>query len=301
MRNITLLAASFTAVFALFIAAIWAFQERIAFQPQGPPFPDPGSATRVDYRADDGQRLFAYVIGNPEHSRGLIIAFHGNADLAVRQVDWAREIVERTGWTVMIPEFRGYMGLDGKPGYISSRQDAEAAYAFARDSLSTPADRIALFGHSMGSAIAAELAARHRPAALLLQSPFTSAREMAIAIGGRAFNIAWAAISRLHFDTVALVARLDAPVWVSHGADDRTIPTRMGKNVFAAAKVKGELLIVPAGSHNDVGLEGGESYWRWITAALDMASSSRLRKTHTGRLNEESSEETDPSEPPFPD
>ncbi len=268
MVNIAFLAVSFIAVVMLLVAAVWAFQEQIAFQPPRPPFPDPGLTKRVDYRAHDGQSLFAYVVGDAYQSCGLLIAFHGNADLAIRQVDWAHEVSERTGWSVMVPEFRGYMGLRGKPGYVSSGLDAEAAYAFARDSLGISADRIALFGHSMGSAIAAELAARHQPAALLLQSPFTSARAMARTIGWRVLDIVWTAISRLHFDTVALVALLDAPVWVSHGTDDSVVPIQMGREVFAAARVKGELLIVPAASHNDVGTEGGQAYWRWVTAAL---------------------------------
>lgn len=115
MVNIAFLAVSSIAVVILLVAAIWAFQEQIAFQPPRPPFPDPGLTKRVDYRARDGQSLFAYVVGDAHQSCGLLIAFHGNADLAIRQVDWAHEVTERTGWSVMVPEFRGYMGLRGNP------------------------------------------------------------------------------------------------------------------------------------------------------------------------------------------
>lgn len=255
-------------VFALCVLLIWIFQERVAFQPPPPPFPDPSATVRVDYVAPDGQRLFGYLVGDPAASQGLLLSFHGNADLAIGQVDWAKEIVSRTSISVMLAEYRGYMGVDGKPGYEASQLDSEAAYHFARDVLHVPAERIALFGHSMGSAVATELAVRHPPVALLIQAPFTSARDMARIIGWRPIHLLWGAISRLHFDTEANVASLNAPVWVSHGAEDRLIPARMGKQVFAAAKIKGELLIVPGASHNDVGLQGGESYWRWITGAL---------------------------------
>src|SRR6185503_16272378 len=117
--------------FVLVIVMAWALQERIAFQPPRSPFPDPGSTTRVDYIARDGQRLFAYVIGQPDKSTSLIIAFHGNADLSVRMIDWAHEVFERTAIPVMLAEYRGYMGIEGRPTYEGVGMDAEAAYAFA--------------------------------------------------------------------------------------------------------------------------------------------------------------------------
>lgn len=270
MTNIAFFAAGALLLFGLFIGAVWLFQERIAFQPERGPFPPDAGVPRVEYTATDGQRLFAYVVGDPGTAPGLLIVFHGNADLAVRQVEWAKEIVRRTGIAVMLTEYRGYMGLGGKPTYEGSRRDAEAAYRYATDSLHVAPRRIAFFGHSLGTAIAAELATRHRPAVLVLQSPFTSARAMSsIIIGRRPAELTWNIVSRLHFDTETSVASLDAPVSVSHGENDRIIPSHMGKSVFDAAKIKGEWLLVPAGSHNDVEQRGGEAYWSWLVSALE--------------------------------
>jgi pimeloyl-ACP methyl ester carboxylesterase len=269
IQKVIITAIVIAAVAALLFVLTWTFQERIAFQPPRGPWPVPTGVVRADYRADDGQPLFAYIVGNPETSRGLLISFHGNADLAVWQIDWAREANERTGFAVMLAEYRGYMGLDGKPSYAASQRDATAAYRYAFDSLGVPESRIAIFGHSMGSAIAAELAARHPPAALLLQSPFTSARDMARrVVGYRPPGIIWRLISRLHFDTGAKVARLSAPVSVAHGGRDRLIPSLMGEQVYAAARVKGQWLLVPEAAHNDVSIRGGEAYWSWMKSAL---------------------------------
>ena len=257
------------AVLVAFVGFIWLFQERIAFQPPPAQLPGSAEANRVSYQARDGQPLFAYVIGDPKSAKGLLISFHGNADLAVNAIDWANEVNRVTGFAVMLTEYRGYMNLGGRPTYKGSQLDSEAAYDFAHDQLGVPADRIAYYGHSLGSAIATELAARHRPLALLLESPFTSARAMSRIIGWRAVHVVWDAIARLHFDTVEKVASLEAPVWVAHGTRDRLIPAQMGRAVFAAAKVKGELLLVPDASHNDVTIAGGSEYWRWITTALE--------------------------------
>lgn len=269
MTNVAILAGAVLSLFVLFIGAVWLFQERIAFQPERAPFPPDAGVPRVEYTTSDGHKLFAYVAGDPSPASGLLIVFHGNADLAIRQVDWANEIVRRTGIAVMIVEYRGYMGLTGKPTYQGSRLDAEAAYQHAVNSLQVPPGNIAFFGHSLGTAIAAELAARHRPAALVLQSPFTSAREMSgIIIGRRPAELTWDYVSRLHFDTKTSVASLDAPVSVSHGDSDRLIPSRMGRSVFEAAKIKGSWLLVSDATHNDVELKGGEAYWGWIVSAL---------------------------------
>jgi len=256
------------AVLVVFVTTVWLFQERIAFQPPRPPFPEAVETNRVSYQAQDGQPLVAYIVGDPEAARGLLLSFHGNADLAVHAIDWAEEVNRSTGFAVMLTEYRGYMNLGGRPSYTTSQLDSEAAYVFAHGELKIPPERIAFYGHSLGSAIAVELAVRHRPLALLLESPFTSARAMSRIIGWGAVHIVWDAIARFHFDTVTQVASIDAPVWVAHGVRDRLIPVRMGKEVFAAAKVKGELLLVSNASHNDVTLTGGPDYWHWVASAL---------------------------------
>jgi pimeloyl-ACP methyl ester carboxylesterase len=252
---------------------VWIFQERIAFQPPLAPLlrgiqAVPDDVSQNSYLAQDNQPLLAYVVGNPETAKSLLLCFHGNADLALNGVDWARKVAQSTGFAVMLAEYRGYMNLGGQPSYSSSQTDSEAAFSHARDSLQFSPSHIALYGHSLGTAVAAELATRHRPLCLILESPFTSARDMARIIAWRGIEIVWSTISRFHFDTITAVASLDAPVWVAHGMRDRLIPYAMGEQVFAAAKVKGRLLLVPDATHNDVADAGGIEYWRWLQAAL---------------------------------
>ena len=256
-------------VLIVLTVAAWAFQEKIAFQPESPPFPQPDAAAQLEYTASDGQHLFAYVIGNPRIAKGVLLAFHGNADLSVRQIGWAREIERRTGIAVVLPEYRGYMGLEGKPTYRGSQLDAEAAYSFVRSTFDIPGDRFVFYGHSLGSAIAVELALVHRPRNLILEAPFTSARDMAALVGGEWFTAGlWPVISRLHFDTSGAVASLDIPVSVTHGGRDRVIPFRMGQAVYSAARNKDEWLFVPDAAHNNVRDVGGERYWEWLTRSL---------------------------------
>ncbi len=242
------------------------------FQPPASPPARPANGRRVTYTTSDGVRLFSYVVGECAHGHSVMLAFHGNADVARWLVPWAQKVVERTGLCVVLPEYRGYDGLDGVPSYASSARDALAAWEFTRDSLGVTPDRLVLFGHSLGSAIAAELADAATPRALILQSPFTKAQDMARRMFVPGLNALWRLISRVHFDTVARVRELATPVSVVHGDRDFIIPEWMGRAVFSSAKAKGELLIVHGAGHNDVPQVGGEAYWLWLARAAVVAS-----------------------------
>ena len=258
--------------FCILIGVVfWRAQERIVFQPPPPPYPHPAEVRKVEFRAEDGQPLFAFLVGEPS-KHGVVIVFHGNADLAVWQLPWAEELAHRTGRAVLVAEFRGYGGLSGAPTYAGSRLDARAAYGFAHDTLGVPSDRIALYGHSLGSAIAAELARDVDPGVLVLVSPLTSVRAMAHRVSFAAVPLFWMGLARVHYDTETIVRTLDVPVWVAHGARDDVIPVEMGRQVFGAAKVRGELLELEAAGHNDIIDQGGDRYWRWLSRALETRS-----------------------------
>ena len=257
------------ALLAVFILLIWLGQERILFQPPRG-YEQPPLFGRVDYRARDGQNLIGYLVGDPATSRGVLVCFHGNADLAMWQLDWAARVREHSDYAVFLAEYRGYMGLRGTPTYASTSLDSQAATEYVEAVHGHV--RFAYFGHSLGSAIATELAEVRPPHALLLQSPFISARAMARLIVTPPVQKVWSRVSRIHFDTKKSVASLNVPVSVAHGTADRLVPVKMGLEVYEAAREKGELLIVPGAGHNNVAEVGGDDYWKWIKAALSTGS-----------------------------
>ena len=268
MRTLFLALAVLAAGYLLLIAAAWAGQERIVWQPpRADSRAEPG-ARRITYSADDGQPLYAFLVGDPARASGLLIAFHGNAELAVWSVPWAAEVERRTGWAVLLPEYRGYGGLAGAPTYAGSQRDARATWRVAHEQLRPASGRIAFYGHSLGSAVASELAAEHAPAALLLLAPFTSAQDVARAMRVLPFSALWQIMGRVNFDTRARVAGLDVPVSVAHGERDVVVSVRMGRAVHAAARRQGELLIVPGAGHNDVPSMAASGYWPWLQRAL---------------------------------
>ena len=249
------------------ILLLWRSQERILFQPR-PLEEDAPETGRISYETVDGQQLSGYLIGDPRHAPGVLICFHGNADLSVWQIDWARTIERRTGCAVFLAEYRGYMSLGGKPTYATSKLDARAAYDHMRIAYGVDHTRAAYFGHSLGSGVAAELAEIHPPRSLLLQSPFTTAQAMARLIVWPPITYIWKLFSRIHFDTIVIVSEIDIPVCVAHGKHDRIVPFRMGMEVYERAKRKGALLVVDRGGHSDLPQVAGEDYWRWVSDSL---------------------------------
>jgi fermentation-respiration switch protein FrsA (DUF1100 family) len=257
------------AITAGIFAFVWWGQERITYQPPRTAEPVPAGAERAEYRAADGQPLYALVVGASSAAppARVLLAFHGNADMAPWLVPWAGEIARRTGYIIVLPEYRGYNGLPGAPHAEGIRLDARAALEFVRARFGAAA-RIAYYGHSLGTAVAAELAAESPPSVLILEAPFTAAADMAALFGTPVARIAWRMLGRIPYDTRARVQAMDVPVWVAHGDSDRLIPVRMGRTVFGAARHPGELLIVPGGAHNGLAESGGAAYWDWIGRAL---------------------------------
>jgi uncharacterized protein len=314
-RLIGIVAAAVVLGTAALLLLLWWAQERMVFQPPAGRWDGAdGVDRRVDYRAADGQQLLGYVVGDAGTAPGLLIAFHGNADVAVRQLPWARQLHGRTGWAVLLAEYRGYGGLDGRPTAAGVQLDARAAYDAGVALLGAAPDGIALYAHSVGTPIAVELAAELAaesaggsagesaagdgaeraaddeaeppvpvspgrpwgapwgapgvPRALLLESPFTSARDMARMVGPHGTLLFRLGLSRFGWDTETRVGELRVPVAVAHGARDGIVPVAMGRRVHGAAAVPGPLLIVEGAGHNDVAWQGGEEYWGWVEAAL---------------------------------
>ena len=259
---------SFVALYAGVILLLWAFQEQVVFQPPrvGPTALE--TARRVRYRASDGAELFAYLVGECRPGATMMIAFHGNADVARWFVPWASKAAQSTGVCVMLPEYRGYDGLAGAPSYEASARDARAALEYARDALQVPPDSLVFFGYSLGSAIAAELAAYSRPRTLVLQAPFSSMRAMTARMYVPGLQLFFRMITRVHFNTLALVRALPTQVWVAHGDRDRVVPLQMGQQVFEAAAHRGELLIVRGAGHTDLPEVAGPAYWSWLANAV---------------------------------
>jgi len=197
----------------------------------------------------DGETIIVWhVPAKPGHA--IVLYFHGNGDFLAGLVGRFRDITS-DGTGLVALSYRGYAGSSGRPSEQGLLSDAEAAYAFT--SARYGADRIVVWGFSLGSGVGVALAADQRIAKLILEAPYTSIME--VAAGAFPFlPVRW--LIRDQFRSDQRIARVTAPLLIMHGARDATIPISLGERLFALAHEPKQFVRFPEGSHNDLGDHG---------------------------------------------
>lgn len=217
----------------------------------------------VSLMTDDGLRLHAWFIPTAE-PRGVLLFFHGNAGNLSHRIESIR-IFRDLGLSVFIVSYRGYGRSEGRPGEEGTYRDARAAWRYLRDEREVPSSRIVLFGRSLGASVAAWLAARENPGAVVLESAFMSAPDLGAEL------LPWLPVRQLlrfEYDTRAAVRDIHAPLLVIHSRDDEIVPFRHGEAVFEAANGPKTFLEIHGG-HNDGFLRSLPSYEQGLRAFLD--------------------------------
>jgi fermentation-respiration switch protein FrsA (DUF1100 family) len=234
-RALAVLAAILAAGYLGAMAWLVTQETRIVFRagPLGtarPAFP----YQQVDVPRPDGARQFAWAMAHDgDSARPWLLFLHGNASTIASRVNIARyRELRGFGLNVLAPEYRGYAGLPGTPTEAGLGADARAAYDYLRDNLRVPPERIVVYGWSLGSAVAVDLAAGVPSAAVILEG----APASLVAIGQREYP--WFPIRLLMrnpFESIRKVSRISAPMLFLHSPEDTVIPIEEGRRLFEAA------------------------------------------------------------------
>ena len=193
----------------------------------------------------DGEKVIVWhVPAKPDHP--VVLYFHGNGDyLAGFFGRFGDMIADGTG--IVALSYRGYAGSSGQPSERGLLWDAAAAYAFTAARYS--ANRIVVWGFSLGTGVAVVLAAEHPVSKLILEAPYTSIADVAAA-AFRFVPVRW--LIRDPFRSDQRIARVTAPLLIMHGVRDPVIPFRFGERLFALAHEPKQLVRFPEGGHNDL-------------------------------------------------
>lgn len=213
----------------------------------------------VRLKTADGESLGAWFVpANPTNRLDLTLLFcHGNGG-DIGNCIWSAETFHDLGFDVFVFDYRGFGSSTGKPTEEGTYLDADAAWDYLTTTRGIPQKSIVIFGRSLGGPIAARLAARVQPRALVLESAFTSARGMA----AKMFPyLPSRLLCRFGYDTVAEVRRVSCPVLVAHSRTDETVPFSLGVRVYEEARAP-KRFIEFQGGHNDGGMDSDESYRR---------------------------------------
>jgi fermentation-respiration switch protein FrsA (DUF1100 family) len=203
---------------------------------------------RVTITASDGVRLVSWAMPLADGSGYWLLICHGNAgniSEAGRPYHYAG--LRALGLSLLAFDYRGYGESEGAPSEDGLYRDADAAYHYLRDTLQVPPERIVLFGHSLGSAVAVELAGRVPAAGLILDGALTSVADRAQELFPYA-PVRWIAAS--HYPSIERVGKLTLPKLFLHANGDDVIPIAHGRRLYEAAATP-KRFIELRGSHGD--------------------------------------------------
>lgn len=208
----------------------------------------------IRFETKDNISLHGWFIPN-ENAKATLLFFHGNAGNISHRLE-SIDIFHRLGMNVFIFDYRGYGQSEGNITEKGTYRDAEAAWKYLTYTRGINTDEIILFGRSLGASIASWLASKNTPAALIIESGFTSVAGM----GQRLYPflpVRW--LTRFKYNTKKYVENVLCPVLVAHSRNDEIIPYDEGREIFNAASEPKQFLEM-SGGHNDGFIVSGSDY-----------------------------------------
>lgn len=201
-------------------------------------------AAEVTLDTSDGERVIAWHVP-PRGDRPVVVYFHGNGGaLNLRAGRFKDLIADGTGLLAL--SYRGYGGSTGRPSEAGLLRDAAAAYAFAAARYESA--RIVVWGESLGTGAAVAVAAERPVGRVILESPFTSAVDLAASIY---FFMPVRLIMKDQFRSDERIGAVTAPVLVLHGERDGIVPIAFGERLYALIRSPKRFVRLPDAGHND--------------------------------------------------
>ena len=267
------------AIYALTSTYLWARQAHFIFRPERIIFKTPAEYQLpyedVYVKVNDGngknERIHAWWIPAENPSDRYLLYLHGSALNIGANITHARRF-HQMGFSVFLISYRGYGKSDGTfPTEAQVYADAQAAWTYLIEQKGIDPKAIFIYGHSLGGAVAIQLAIDN-PAAggLIVEAAFTSIADMARRIPKyRIFPLELIVHER--FDSIEKVGRLQPPVLYIHGTDDKLVPSEMSSELYKRTASSKQLKLIPGGGHNNSAAVGGDEYLQAVRNFIEFA------------------------------
>ena len=216
----------------------------------------------VKTRSGGVERMHGWWIPASKPNAQVLLYLHGNGINIGANVAHANRF-HRLGFSVLLPDYRGYGRSEGSfPTEASVYQDAAVAWDYLVQERKIQPEQIFLYGHSLGGAVAIDLAVKHPDAAgLIVESSFTSIRDIVDYQSiYRIFPIDL--ILNQRFDSIRKVRSLALPVLFIHGTADLRVPATMSQQLYEAAPQPKQLVLIPDAGHNNTAETAGDKYFQ---------------------------------------
>jgi fermentation-respiration switch protein FrsA (DUF1100 family) len=229
--------------------ALQYFPDRARMLPAAAGLPQ---AEEVVLDTTDGERVIAWHMP-PRAQKPVVLYFHGNGASLRWRVDRFRALTaDGTGLVAL--SYRGYGGSSGWPSEAGLINDASAAYAFTLARYEP--QRIVVWGESLGTGVAVALAAEHPVGYVILQSPFSSALDVAMQ---RYWFVPVRALMKDQFRSDLRIGKITVPMLVLHGDRDGIVPIALGERLYGLINAPKKFVRFPGVGHNDLGVEAVEA------------------------------------------
>ena len=266
-------------VYASTSTYLWAKQENFIFRPKRSITKTPGDYQLpfedvyidVDNGGGQSQRIHAWWIPAENRSDRCLIYLHGSALNIQSNITHARRFY-RMGLSVLLVSYRGYGKSDGAfPTEAKVYADARSAWNYLVDQKGFKVQNIFIYGHSLGGAVAIQLALTHPGAAgVIVESTFTSIADMARRIPKyRIFPLDLLVHQR--FDSISKVGRLQIPVLYIHGTADTYVPPEMSRKLYDHTASNKQIKLIDGGGHNNSAHVGGDEYLQAVRDFIDFS------------------------------
>ncbi|MDZ7689950.1 MAG: alpha/beta fold hydrolase [Balneolaceae bacterium] len=223
----------------------------------------------VNFTAEDGTPLHGWYVPN-EHARGTVLFQHGNAGNISGRLETI-EILNRLGLNVLIYDYRGYGRSDGSPSEEGTYMDAMAAWNYLTEEKGVPPGKIILMGRSLGGGVTSWLANHTEPAAVILESTFTSAPDLATDL----YPIfPTSRLIKYSYPNEQNIKKIKVPILIAHSPEDGLIPYKHGKKLFDIANEPKQFYQMQ-GDHGDGFLLSGDSYVKALGSFVDTIFTSK--------------------------
>lgn len=214
------------------------------------------------FQAPSGRKLHGWFIPHSQPKARLLF-FHGNAGNISHRLEKLK-ILHDLELAVFIIDYAGYGKSEGKPNEQNLYEDGLAAYQHAVEVLRIAPDELFLYGESLGSAVAIELALRQKIAGLVLEGAFTSLKDLA-----RNHMPFLSALAKDQYKNLEKIANVAAPVLFIHAKQDEICPFKMAEQLFEKAPETKQAVWLEEGGHNDAFWVDQEVYRKAITEFLE--------------------------------
>jgi hypothetical protein len=213
----------------------------------------------------DGYRIHGWYVPAEGTETLTLLYCHGNAGNISNRLKMLH-LLHQLGLNVAIFDYRGYGNSEGKPTEEGTYYDALATWNYLQTQYNIAEENMIIMGRSLGGPIAAWLACRCNPAAVILESTFTSAAEL----GSDKYSwlpVEW--LLKFEYDTREYLKQLKAPVFMAHSTDDEVVPFSHGKRLFKVAS-EPKMFVELKGSHAEGFLETKIKYCDCLKEFLEM-------------------------------